>query len=115
MVDTSRLATRHSPLRILTVADFPPNPDSGAAGTVFATNVALRGLGHEVDEIWSDQLGPRKIAHGNLHSLVEQPQACRREVIKATANKKYDVIMISQPQGYLAAKAMRKDKKKVQN
>ncbi|MCA9052369.1 MAG: glycosyltransferase family 4 protein [Planctomycetaceae bacterium] len=95
------------PLRILTVADVPPDPNSGAAGTVWHTNVALRELGHEVDEIWSDQLGPRRIRHGNLHALLEQPQAYRREVLKATQRRQYDVVQISQPQAYLAAQALR--------
>lgn len=96
-----------SRLRILTVANVPPDPNSGAAGTVFATNVAFRALGHCVDEIWADKLGPRRIAHGNLHSLIEQPRAYRREVAKAVAQKTYDAVIISQPQGYLAAKYLR--------
>lgn len=95
-------------MQILTVADVPPDPNSGAAGTVFHTNVALRELGHEVDEIWADRLGPRRIRHGNLHSLIEQPRAYRREVLKAVSDRHYDAIIMSQPQAYLAAKALRK-------
>lgn len=93
---------------VLTVANVPPDPNSGAAGTIWQTNRALRNLGHEVDEIWADQLGPRRITHGNLHSLIEQPRAYRREVLKALSKKQYDVIQISQPQGWLAAKALKK-------
>ncbi|MBD2133994.1 glycosyltransferase family 4 protein [Sphaerospermopsis sp. FACHB-1094] len=96
-----------SSLRILTVADTPCDPNSGAAGTVYYTNQALREIGHEVDEIWADDLGPRRIAHGNLHSLLEQPRAYRRAVMKAIATKDYDVIQMSQPQAYLAAKALK--------
>ncbi|AIE74686.1 MULTISPECIES: glycosyltransferase family 4 protein [unclassified Synechocystis] len=96
-----------SPLRILTVADTPCDPNSGAAGTVYYTNQALRQLGHEVDEIWADDLGPRRIAHGNLHSLLEQPRAYRHAVMKAVSKKKYDVVQMSQPQAYLAAKALK--------
>lgn len=95
------------PLRILTVADVPPDPNSGAAGTVWHTNVALRELGHTVDEIWKDQLGPQRIAHGNLHSLLEQPRAYRREVKKAVARSDYDVIQMSQPQAWLASKYLK--------
>ena len=95
-------------LRILTVADVPPDPDSGAAGTVYHTNVAFRELGHEVYEVWADQLGPRRIRHGNLHSLLEQPRTYRREVLKAVAKKDYDVVIMSQPQAYLAARALKK-------
>ncbi|MBE9203856.1 hypothetical protein IQ218_10925 [Synechocystis salina LEGE 06099] len=76
-----------SPLRILTVADTPCDPNSGAAGTVYYTNQALRQLGHEVDEIWADDLGPRRIAHGNLHSLLEQPRAYRIAVMEAIKKK----------------------------
>lgn len=94
-------------MKILTVANVPPDPNSGAAGTVYSTNIALRELGHEVDAIWSDRLGPRRIAHGNLHSLLEQPRAYRREVLKAVTANEYDAVMISQPQGYLAAKALK--------
>jgi glycosyltransferase involved in cell wall biosynthesis len=94
-------------LRFLTIANVPPDPNSGAAGTVYATNVALRELGHEVDEIWADQLGPRKIQHGNLHSLIEQPRAYRRAVLKAIGRKNYDVIVMNQPQAYLAAQALK--------
>jgi len=95
------------PLRILVVSNYFNDPNSGAGGTVCATNVAFRELGHEVDEIWANQLGPRRIAHGNLHSLIEQPRAYRREVLKAVAKKTYDVIMMSQPQACLAARALR--------
>jgi glycosyltransferase involved in cell wall biosynthesis len=95
------------PLRILTVADVPPDPNSGAAGTVYHTNVALRELGHVVDEIWAEDLGQRRIQHGNLHALLEQPRAYRREVLNAIARQDYDVVMMSQPQAYLAAKAIK--------
>ena len=107
MTETSPLTTRRSPLRILTVANVPPDPNSGAAGTVYYTNAALRELGHQVDEIWADQLGPRRIAHGNLHSLLEQPRAYRREVQKAVSQTTYDAVIMSQPQAYLAAKSLR--------
>ncbi|GCL40007.1 glycosyl transferase, group 1 family protein, putative [Sphaerospermopsis reniformis] len=97
----------NSPLRILTVADTLCDPNSGAAGTVYYTNQALREIGHEVDEIWADDLGHRRIHHGNLHSLLEQPRAYRRAVMKSIATKDYDVIQMSQPQAYLAAKALK--------
>lgn len=96
-----------SSLRILTVADTPCDPNSGAAGTVYYTNQAFRELGHEVDEIWAEDLRPRRIAHGNLHSLLEQPRAYCRAVMKAVQKKNYDVIQISQPQAYLTAKALK--------
>jgi len=91
------------PLRILVGADVPPDPNSGAAGTVYHTNAALRELGHEVDEIWRDDL-PHRIRHGNLHYLLELPRAYRNAVRKRCENKQYDVIQLSQPYAWLAAK-----------
>ncbi|MEZ5942728.1 MAG: glycosyltransferase family 4 protein [Planctomycetaceae bacterium] len=99
-----------TPLRILTVANVPPNPNSGAAGTVFHTNAALRELGHDVDEIWDKDLGPRRIQHGNLHSLLEQPWRYRAAVAKATAAKKYDAVMLSQPQAYKAIESLKSNR-----
>lgn len=96
------------PLRILTVADVRPEPNSGAAGTVYSTNVALRELGHRVDEIWAEQLGPRRILHGNLHSLLEQPRAYWREVCNAFQRHTYDVVLMSQPPSYLAARMLKR-------
>lgn len=90
-------------MRILVGADVPPNPDSGAAGTVVATNAALRELGHQVDEIWADDLGHR-IRHWNLHYLLELPREYRRAVAKRCARQEYDVIQLSQPYAWLAAR-----------
>ncbi len=96
------------PLRILTIADVPPDPDSGAAGTVYRTNQALRELGHHVDEVWEERLGPRRIRHGNLHSLIEQPLAYRREAVRALRRGMYDVVQMSQPQAWLATRTLRR-------
>jgi Glycosyltransferase len=91
-------------MKILFMADVPPDPNSGAAGTELRTAEALRQLGHEVDEVWAPRLG-RRIAHGNLHYLFELPRAYRRELRRAAAQNEYDVIHVNQPHGYLAAKA----------
>jgi glycosyltransferase involved in cell wall biosynthesis len=93
-------------LRFLVMADMPADPNSGAAGTVYYTSQALKNLGHEVDSIWSGDLG-RRIRHGNLHSLIEQPRTMRRAVLAAVAAQDYDVVLMSQPQSYLAAKALK--------
>lgn len=95
------------PLKILTVADVPADPNSGAAGTVYWTNVALRSLGHEVDEVWQDDL-PHRIRHGNLHALWEQPRGYRDAVSAKLARRDYDVIQMSQPQAFLAAEWLKK-------
>ncbi len=112
MTHNSPLATRHSPLRILTVADVPSDPNSGAAGTVFHTNRALRDLGHSVDEIWSPDLGRRRISHGNLHSLIEQPRQYVKAIRAAFSRNDYDVVIAQQPQSWMAARDHRRRKRK---
>lgn len=89
-------------MRILVGADAPPNPDSGAAGTVYATSVALRGLGCAVDEFWDFDLSHR-IPHWNLHYLLELPRSYRSAVASRAREQHYDVIQLSQPHAWLAA------------
>ncbi len=95
-------------LRILTAADFVADPSSGAAGTVHYTNAALRTLGHQVDEIWTEDLLSRRIAHGNLHSLIEQPWALKAAVQARCLKQQYDVVQISQPAAFAAATWLRR-------
>jgi glycosyltransferase involved in cell wall biosynthesis len=94
-------------LRILVGADVEPNPNSGAAGTVVATNAALRALGHQVDEIWANDLSHR-IRHWNLHYLLELPRSYRTEVGARLARAEYDVVQLSQPHAWLAARDHRR-------
>lgn len=89
-------------LRILFVADVPPDQDSGAAGTEWQTIQALRRLGHEVDEIWADDL-PHRITHGNLHYLLELPRAYRDAINDRCRQGEYDVFHVNQGHCYLAA------------
>ena len=97
---------RLTPLRVLMMSDTPADPNRGAAGTEVRTMHALRALGHEVDAIWADDLG-RRIQHGNLHILLEQPRAYERAVVAALARKEYDVVHLNQPHGFRAARAVR--------
>ncbi|HEX7193195.1 MAG TPA: glycosyltransferase family 4 protein [Thermoanaerobaculia bacterium] len=90
-------------MRILFMADVPPDRNAGAAGTEVQTVEALQALGHEVDTVWAPRLG-RRIAHGNLHYLLELPRAYRREMRSALATKRYDVLHVNQPHGFLAAR-----------
>ena len=92
-------------MRILTIADVPPDPDAGVSGTEWHTNAALRELGHHVDALWGDDLAPRRIRHGNLHYLLELPRAIEQAVRDAAGN--YDVVQVSQPHGYRAARVAR--------
>jgi glycosyltransferase involved in cell wall biosynthesis len=100
-----------APLRILVAADVPANPNSGAAGTVFATNAALRALGHDVEEVWADDL-PHRIRHWNLHYLLELPRAYRDVVRERSALQAPDVVQISQPHAWLAARDHRANKRR---
>ena len=92
-------------MKILFLADVPPNPDSGAAGTEYQTIEGLRRLGHDVDAVWSDGLTHR-IKHGNLHYLFELPAAYRERMRMMLKQKPYEVIHVNQPHGYLAAQAV---------
>lgn len=94
-------------LRILTVANADCDPNSGAAGTVIAINDRFRAMGHHVDEVWNQDLGRRRIAHGNLHYLLEAPGQVKRVVNQRLRETDYDAILISQPTAYLTAKQLR--------
>jgi glycosyltransferase involved in cell wall biosynthesis len=89
----------------LMMSDTPADPNRGAAGTEVRTLNALRALGHDVDAIWSDDLG-RRIRHGNLHILLEQPRSYERAAVAAMRRKTYDVVHVSQPHGFRAARAV---------
>jgi len=90
-------------LRILIAADVPDDPNSGAGGTMVQIAAALRRLGHIVDTIWTGDLTHR-IRHGNLRYLIELPWSYHTAVSARTKENSYDVIEVSQPHGWLAAK-----------
>ncbi len=92
-------------MKILFMANVPRDLSSGAAGTEVQTIDALRHLGHTVDEVWASDLG-RRIAHGNLHLLLELPRYYEREAVKALRHRAYDVVHVNQPHGFRAAKAV---------
>lgn len=96
------MANKSTPLRILVAADVPCDPNSGAAGTVYQMNQALKRLGHSVDEIWASDLG-RWIRHGNLHYLLELPYSYRRILRDRLRQRAYDVVEFNQPHAHLAA------------
>jgi glycosyltransferase involved in cell wall biosynthesis len=92
-------------MKVLMMADTPPDPNRGAAGTEVQTAHALRALGHEVDTLWADDLG-RRIEHGNLHLLLELPRTYARAAVRALREKTYDVVHVNQPHGFRAARAV---------
>lgn len=93
-------------LNVLMISDTPADPNRGAAGTEMQTLHALRALGHDVDAIWSEDLPRRRIHHGNLHILLEQPRAYEHAVVTALRRKPYDVLHASQPHGFRAARTV---------
>jgi glycosyltransferase involved in cell wall biosynthesis len=94
-------------LKILFLADVPPDPNSGAAGTEYQTLNELRALGHDVDAIWGEEI-PHRIKHGNLHYLLELPRAYRSLMLQRMRTKDFDVVHVNQPHGYLAAMALKR-------
>jgi glycosyltransferase involved in cell wall biosynthesis len=93
-------------MRILFMADVDPDPHSGASGTEVRTIDELRRLGHEVDTVWASDLG-RRIAHGNLHYLIELPPLYARAMTAAMEKTRYDVVHVNQPHGWFAAKTLK--------
>ena len=92
-------------MRILFLADLPRDPHSGAAGTELQTVTALRALGHEIDEVWREDL-PHRIAHWNLHYAFELPRAMRNAVARRL-DRNYDAVHANQPHAWMAAKLWR--------
>jgi glycosyltransferase involved in cell wall biosynthesis len=103
----ARVYTRAQPVRLLFAANVPPDPTLGAAYCDLALIRALRDRGHHVDEIW-EAASPRRIRHGNLHQLLELPRAYARAVEARCRATAYDVIQVSQPHAYLAARRHRR-------
>jgi len=92
-------------LRILHMADVMPSPNSGAAGTDYQGVLALQRAGHHVRAIWADELSHR-IRHYNLRYLLELPRSYSAAMLRCLQEQDFDVVHISQPHGFLAAKAL---------
>lgn len=89
------------------MADVPPNPDSGAAGTEWQTARALERAGLEVFTVWAGDM-TRRISHANLHYLLELPRAYRAAMRDRLRQQRIDVVHVNQPHGYLAARELRR-------
>ena len=92
-------------LRILHMADVLPTPNSGAAGTDYQGVLALERAGHQVRAVWSDELSHR-ISHYSSRYLLELPCSYRRAMLRHMKVQAFDVVQVSQPYGFLAAKAL---------
>jgi glycosyltransferase involved in cell wall biosynthesis len=93
-------------MRFLVVYNGPDSPDRGSSGTVWQTNRALERLGHKVSCIYQDDL-KRSLPHHNLHYAFELPRRILEAVQTRAAKSEFDVILISQPYGYLVGKWLR--------
>ena len=93
-------------MRFLVVYNGPLNPNGGSSGTVWQTNEALRGLGHHVDVITENDI-ERSVRHHNLHYSIELPHRLLQATKRRLRSSSYDVILISQPYGYLVGKWLR--------
>ncbi|HEX3110695.1 MAG TPA: glycosyltransferase family 4 protein [Thermoanaerobaculia bacterium] len=94
-------------MKILTMADLPPDPNAGASGAEYETIAALRRLGHEVDDVWRDAIA-HKITHGNLHIAFELPKEYERIASERLLRGSYDIVHVNQPHGYRVARLVRR-------
>src|SRR5947207_10721534 len=87
------------------MANLVASPDSGAGGTDYETVQALIRAGHDVQAGWSDELNI-KIKHPNLSYLLELPRIFHATMLSRMRTTEFDIVQISQPHGYLAAKSV---------
>lgn len=87
-------------MRFLFVSAFPPDANSGAAGTLLAIGDALRALDHAVDVEW-EPTEPARIPHATASRLLELPRRQLRQVARRLEHSAYDVVIVSQPFAYL--------------
>jgi glycosyltransferase involved in cell wall biosynthesis len=88
-------------MRFLVAAQFVPDPNSGSAGSVLAVGQALAARGHSVEYEW---LAPDRglLRHPALRRHFEVPTQQLRALARRLKSAAYDVVMVSQPQAYLA-------------
>lgn len=90
-------------MKFLFAANTSRDPLAGASGCDISVIEALRRQGHDVDEIWAHDM-PRRIAHPNLHQLLELPKSFAKVVADRCRLTSYDVVQVNQPHAWLAAK-----------
>lgn len=90
-------------MRFLVVYNGILDPNGGASGTVWQTNEALLRLGHDLDVVSKPDL-PSIISHHKMHAAVELPRRILWVVRDRLMKHQYDILLISQPYGYLVGK-----------
>lgn len=93
-------------MNILFVSNFKNNPNSGAAGSLIMIGQNIEQLGHKVSYIWSSPV--RRIKSPYLYGFFELPFTQYRQIKKALDEVQYDVVMVSQPYSWWAAKKLKK-------
>lgn len=88
-------------MRFLVAAQFAPDPNSGSAGSVLAVGEALAARGHTVDYEWFNP-DEGLLSHPALRRHFETPARQLRALASRLAAQSYDVVMVSQPNAYLA-------------
>jgi glycosyltransferase involved in cell wall biosynthesis len=86
-------------MRFLVLYNGEVAPYSGAGGTVWQTNRALKELGHELELLTAADIC-RRISHHNAHYAFELPYRILEMVRARLARGAFDVLLISQPYGY---------------
>lgn len=93
-------------MKFLFVSDFENNPNLGAGGSLITIGKSLEVLGHEVDFIWRQK--KRHISIYNIFRFIELPYIQYKQLKKELCINNYDVVQISQPFAWLAAKKLKK-------
>jgi glycosyltransferase involved in cell wall biosynthesis len=88
-----------SPMKFCFVADFLPEWNTGAAGSILAIGKELERMGHSVHHQWKKRTLTAGI-NFNLGHLLELPRIQLRQVRQELLESKPDVVIISQPFAY---------------
>ena len=87
-------------MRFLCASDLVEDRNTGAAGVILDIGDALQRQGHDVDYIWHDPKA-RWLPQHTLSQLFELPRRQLRAVRQRLVERKYSVVIISQPYAYL--------------
>ena len=96
------------PLKFSFVADFSPEWNAGAAGSILAIGAELEGIGHSVRHCWKE----RTLTSGinfNVGQFLELPRIQLRQVKEEMLGTRPDVVVISQPFAYGVFESLAKE------
>ena len=87
-------------MRFLCASDLVEDRNTGAAGVILDIGDALQRQGHDVDYMWHDPKA-RWLPQHTVSQLFELPRRQLRAVRQRLVERKYAVVIISQPYAYL--------------